>query len=75
MRNYSTKPQVNPMFYSGMKAFPKPFFYLEFWEVDMIETSATGEQEGWMARMYLIPERMGVRWEGLRTWEKILRAS
>ncbi len=24
------------------------------------------EQKGWMAWMYLIPERMVVRWEGLR---------
>jgi len=24
------------------------------------------EQKGWMARWYLIPERMVVRWEGLR---------
>ncbi|MCJ7581669.1 MAG: hypothetical protein MUP98_14180 [Candidatus Aminicenantes bacterium] len=32
----------------------------------MMEKSKTCKQEGWMARMYLIPERMVVKWGGWR---------
>ena len=31
-----------------------------------MEKSVSREQKGWMARRYLIPERMAVRWGGLR---------